>query len=525
MQILSVLEGVVMSRLLLDLLPELLEDIYSYCTITDLINVATCNREHNNATTPRIWNHVQLPFDVDIKSLSRPNLFRFVRKLAFCDKNDVISHPISEERVVDNYSTVFAHCDANKITSLTFNNFCCDRILQTAAETLNSLHELTVRKCDVITSQGWQAVTCFSRLNKLELFQCRISDAEIANIVESLDLRKLILNQCRDLTSDSLSSICSRLTSLVNLTVSCWQFKDGSVAFDRLSQMKSLRNLSINGYYHASNEDITLLRSLTFLRDLDLSCSSNFNDSGLSKLSDLEHLKNLNICDCNKVTDTGVSHIASMSSLRVVNMSGCWKLSDFGLEQMKEMENLRELNIGGCRFITDVGVSHLSNIQTLTKLNISGCFYVTDIGLAELSSLIQLRELSMGACCVTDLGVCQLLLLSKLQSLSISECHRVTDYGLSEIAKLTSLQKLNINGCINITFIGLVQLMELRLCELNVKHCGLSDESVEQFCQYSGMKELFGVDGSTNSRILTRNYRLWTKHYNRWVRNIAQEQS
>lgn len=515
-----------MPQFLLELLPELIEHIYRYLSISDIISIACCSKDYYKSVLFLLWATAKVPWNVDIDKLSwrRKKKVRFVRNLIFGEENEYLHQPSTTdewELASSNFKCIVEYCDSRKLTSLRFNIACSDADLELTADVLRNLYQLTLHKCEDVTEKGWQSISTMGSLRELNLSDCGIQDADVSQIINKLSLRKLILNQCRQLSSECLSSISS-LASLQELSLSCWQFKNGEPGLNQLSTMKSIKVLNLTGFYNASNDSIALVKSLKSLTELDLSCSSNLDDKGLGTVSSLSSLKILNICDCNKVTDTGIEKLAVMPNLQVLNISGCWKLSDFGLIHLKPLVTLRELSIGGCRFITDVGISHLVSLNLLRRLNVSGCFYVTDIGLAELSNISTLNELSVGACCITDLGIRQLQLLTVLENLSISQCHRVTDFGLSEISKMMSLKRLNINGCINITFIGLVQLVDLRLDELNIKNCGLSDESVEQFCLYSGMKELFGNDGCMNSRVLTRNLRLWNKQLKQWACNEVQ---
>ena len=47
---------------ILDLLPELHEQIYSYCYGTDLLNLSCCNNTYNDSLKYIIWQKVRIPW-------------------------------------------------------------------------------------------------------------------------------------------------------------------------------------------------------------------------------------------------------------------------------------------------------------------------------------------------------------------------------------------------------------------------------------------------------------------------------
>lgn len=497
---------------LLELLPELIEHVCSYCSVSDIISISCCNKEYNYFFRPIIWRVVEMPWAMNSFLPPKKQSLEFTRSLSFSYSNDFKIESPNERwgRVKDIFITILNRCTIERLNSLKIESIFSDIGLQFTRELLPNLERLFLHKCNDITEFGWRVVCTFPYLKHLEVFDCSIQDDDLKEIVKNIRLQKLVVSHCRDLSSICLQHV-SNFASLSELSFSCWRFKESNFGFNALSVMSTLKRLRITGYYNASNTAITLLNSLNSLVELDLSCCSNLNDSGLARISLILNLQSLTVSDCGKLTDNGFTALTVLSNLRTLNISGCWKLTDSGLTNLTILYKLEEMNIGGCRFISDVGINALRHVRTLRKLIITGCCYVTDVGISFLSQLTLLNELFIGGCHVTDLGISQLTSLPRLVRLNTSECNKITDYGIHAISQIKSLKCLNIQGCKEVTFIGLTYLTRLSLNELNIKNCQLSDEKVKQFCNMSGMRELLGTEGNIRSRILTSNHRMWSK--------------
>ena len=179
---------------------------------------------------------------------------------------------------------------------------------------------------------------------------------------------------------------------------------------DALGELKNLQVLDLGG--QAAIDDISVLSSLTNLRELYLWHIEGWGECDLSDLSALSGLTNLEILDlsCN----VRIGDLSALSSLT----------------------NLRKLDLAGHRYISDSDLSALSNLTNLEKLNLrcDGRNGICDI--SALSGLTNLRELNLEDNQISDLSA-----LSGMKNLEIL---RLKDNEISDISILSGMVNLRV---------------------------------------------------------------------------------
>ena len=101
---------------LLTLLPEMQDEIFKYCKISDLINLACCSSEWSEALKQRLWKRIKIPSTSLVKQFSifanksKFKSLRHTRHLCFTADDTVQNNPLrgnrAKKKCTKNYSKV-----------------------------------------------------------------------------------------------------------------------------------------------------------------------------------------------------------------------------------------------------------------------------------------------------------------------------------------------------------------------------------------------------------------------------------
>jgi hypothetical protein len=89
---------------------------------------------------------------------------------------------------------------------------------------------------------------------------------------------------------------------------------------------------------------------------------------------------------CPLLTDVGVRAVRSLTFLRSLNLIGCELVTDEGVRAVSSCTALTSLDFSCCEKVTDAGVRALSNLPALKSLELRGCCNVTTAGVQALRS-------------------------------------------------------------------------------------------------------------------------------------------
>lgn len=213
------------------------------------------------------------------------------------------------------------------------------------------LQELDLYDC-VVSRIGAQSWAVLSRLRRLELCWCDVSDIDLQSFSLSLfNLQQLNLSYCSAITSAGLQ---------------------------HLSQLP-LQQLTLRSC-EVSDVGLRHVAALLNLHKLDLAQCRQVTDEGLQHLKPLTKLQQLDLSGCH-VADAGLQHLTPLLSLQELNLSYCNNMTDSGLQHLGELLNLQHLHLCCCKKVTDTGLLHLRLLVNLDQLYLSQCENVTDDGL------------------------------------------------------------------------------------------------------------------------------------------------
>ncbi|MCH7725407.1 MAG: hypothetical protein IH991_02835 [Planctomycetes bacterium] len=225
---------------------------------------------------------------------------------------------------------------------------------------IKQLTALSLRGCNLVTDKGLKAIAGLTALEKLELYQTRVSDDGLLHLQKLKKLRELALPH--GITDRGLAHLTG-LTELETIDHVGEGITDVGAA--SLSQLKSLREIWLQRDYGNGRGPV-------------------ITDDGLAHLSKLKNLEVLWI-DNASITDDGLKHLAGLMRLRLLALEGA-PITGAGLAQLKTLGALRFLRLNGTN-INDTGLRHLNGMARLKHLSLRGT-KVTEHGKAELRRVL-----------------------------------------------------------------------------------------------------------------------------------------
>jgi Leucine Rich repeat len=176
-----------------------------------------------------------------------------------------------------------------------------DDELALIAENFHQLKTLNIRKCNNLTSKGFEELEKFSQL------------------------QTLYLSECKGITNDDLQHLPLTLENL-------WLRRNGN---------------------RISEKGIEYLSHLTHMKRLVIR-GCDITDKSLETLKELKELTELDLHKCPKITDEGIRHIRQFTKLQVLNLNECKQVTDEGLTPLlSSLPDLKKVNVKGTQ-VSDV---------------------------------------------------------------------------------------------------------------------------------------------------------------------------
>jgi hypothetical protein len=316
-------------------------------------------------------------------------------------------------------------------------------------------------------------------LPKVDPLHYHMAEIKVLTNLKHLDLTKNFL------TTDSLK-IMSGFNNLKNLCLIECELQESDI-----SNLKLLTKLEEIDFFRAKNiTDLSLatLGTMTHLKKLGLS-RTKITNHGLSHLTSLTSCIQLDISECGRINSEGLTKLCTLTNLQSLDLSELIHLNNKFLKQLSSLENLNVLCLSRCGGIGNNGIKYVgANFKHLEMLFLDD-IPITDIGVSYLSALTSLNTLSLNSCdIVTDTGLYHLRSLTQMQYLDLSCLHAINDSGIKRLKKLIHLQKLDVSFCNRITDASLNIFSKFSLLKsLNLYGCELI--SIRSICEFKNTKK------------------------------------
>ena len=386
-----------------------------------------------------------------------------------------------------------------KLTSLKledWNGEAAAAALDLAADGLSQLTELSLRRAKLTS-----------------LPRCFETGTLVA--LEDLDLADCGLDKC-EVDSNGLASCKASLTRL--------NVSGCKLSAIRLGDLDALRKLSLNGCEELTSDSVVLPCNLEHLRWCDGGPNLTSLPESLPKT-----LKTLRMRGCRQLAQLH-GDFPQLASLELLDLSDCLSLnlgtgSDVlpdGLKQLilngcagttlplglEKLQNLQELDLGGCTLVSEIPGTVLEAMRVLHTLDVSGCTLIRklpDVHLPPHLTKFKARDLphlkdlpsklysESKQLEVLDFGNCSRLrelppmhALTALRSLALEGCQRLRELPTG-FGNLSCLEVLRLSGCKALKCIPDEVANLTNLEWLNMQECSRIEELPEELGNLSNL--------------------------------------
>lgn len=362
---------------------------------------------------------------------------------------------------------------ADKIKELNFNSTLIDgNTLESLSEIEGlQLDKLHLRQCDQLTNDGFSnLIRTQSQLTHLDItFSVRITDPSLMQICESLQLLKVLkLRRCRAITDISVKATIN-LPLLEVLDISeCESITSASIIEGIASKKNEvLKELYLSALNICEDAIAKVTENIPNLRVLDLSfCFNHVDDICVQLiLKNLVLLRELNLDLCERISDGGLT-----------GMSMKEKLNDFeDAKDQEKVEDKREPIVSGSINIPEPLRQPTFKISLRSKAEEE---IVSDANrkraMMQMAMEINLEEQES-----SNFSIAR---LSGLRTLKIGSCNKISDVSMIYNFKLPELREINLSKCQQISIVGIKALVENcpSLEILNLSEChNINDKCIE----------------------------------------------
>ncbi|ORC91886.1 leucine-rich repeat protein 1 (LRRP1) [Trypanosoma theileri] len=368
-----------------------------------------------------------------------------------------------------------------------------------------SLVKIILEDCKCITSVS--PLSSIITLEEIKICGCsQVSNVGILGVLPSL---RILDASKTAVTNDGLKGLEETSTLVKIILEECGGLK----GVNTLSSIKPLEEISLRGCNQLKN--IGGLGLLTKLQILDVS-KTPLRDSDLMGLGASRSLQKILLLDCKSLTS--VNTLTSIRTLKEIFLAGCLRLktigvlgtlpvlrsvdvsrssiTDDGLEGLSESPSLLNIILEDCNSLTDVSI--LSSIITLEEIKLRGCIRVTTLG--ALGLLPMLRILDGSKTSVTDDGLEGLSRSRSLVKIILEECDSLTN--VSILSSIVTLEEIKLRGCIRVTTLGSLGLLPM-LVILDASKTAVTDTGIRGLGASHSLSKIFLEDCGNLTSVLT----------------------
>ena len=334
---------------------------------------------------------------------------------------------------------------------------------------LNDLKKLQIYNCRSLNSEMAAQISGLKELKSLALTNTVIDDAAVDMIVKSFpNLVDLDLSSNANMSGQILKPI-STLKNLQNLTLV--QNRLNEIGTRKLSKLQDLRSLDLRGNTQAGDMTLEILSGLPKLKALKHR-STVVSDYGMEQLSKSTSIENMLIQDF-AITNASGKHLAKLKALSQLEIFRCQgfgsqgvldlkglnlqrltlrdlpTIDDSALDLLKDLPKLKKLFLHELSGVTDVGLKNLEAAPSIELLDIWSVPKMTDESIDVIAKLPNLKELTVRSTAVTDRSIEKLLQIPTLQTLVFKENGAVTEAGLKRLSDKKGWTKLDIGSSVS----------------------------------------------------------------------------
>lgn len=379
--------------------------------------------------------------------------------LSVDDKSDT-DFKVMESSSILTFRNILYHITskAHQLHTLRFSRTLIDSpaLTQLAKVADLQLRKLMLAGCEQLTNAGIVALTEHQTLlHKLDLSCCsRVTDPSMIAICRSLpDLRDLCVRRCRAISNIGVAEI-QNLTNLVKLDLSnCDMVTSDGISLGLCQKYNTtLKQLYLSGINNMTEDTVVkLAQHLPNLTHLDLGyCITAVTDIALQAI--FQHqvwLQYLKLSGCNRITDVGLTGMVTHSAPSVVDPSNL-PVNHFDETSLVGGIKTR-LRISLKSRAEEEIVRDAERKKAILQLFEDSIPSSSNLGFS-ISRLKGLRNLNLSGCSrLTDISLCHAFKFLELQCLDLTQCCQVSESGLSTLSlNNPSLETLILSMCYSV---------------------------------------------------------------------------
>ena len=239
-------------------------------------------------------------------------------------------------------------------------------------------------------------------LQTLNLAKCNISCKDFSNCVKKIsklpNLTALIIDECVDLTDESLNQITAHLSGkLEKFSMERCNFKESSV-IDFIDRCKKIHSLGLGGWGNESMVTDNVLSAITKriqrneiqLTGISLYSATISDDKFLEFLQRNQYLEDLNIGKT-ALSNNSLSQIKNLDQLHYLDLVNS-KINDSSLLKIVQSCYIIQLSLQSCSVLTPAGITEA--VKCLTGTCEYLCLKSTNVDISIVPVIKEMEKLA-----------------------------------------------------------------------------------------------------------------------------------
>lgn len=218
-------------------------------------------------------------------------------------------------------------------------------------------------------------------------------------------LEELTITKCKSLNNNLARRILQLCPNLRALNLSYTPISDNSF---RSVKLNKLEQLNCEGCENLSDKAFKYLLLSTKTRQTESDCITNQHKCSLKNESLCNSCSKYQSNSIEEISNKHRGHFSSSQAddntrLKYINLSGCWSLTDSGLEYIATVYDLKELqylNLSGCLNVSSIGMNLFVRVsEQLHGENLYYCDNIDNGPLRETANGCENLECGSKFCC------------------------------------------------------------------------------------------------------------------------------
>jgi len=292
-----------------------LEEVLSYCTASDKLNVMCCNTDHQLLVQHILWRSslISIHFK-DLATFLPEKTFKFFENTVALsiDCRVRLGSYIASFNMGCNLTKILAQIEAKRLKYLTIGNVqdadIVGRILMKSTY-VRQLALYRVKLDGLSSCETLKRMVNGNTLKSLQLEFCDVSNDFIKHMCAKNKLQSVVISYCSTMSGECLSSLCELSPSITHLTIeSAEEDQEEEWDIKCLDRLINLKYLHLNGISFTDSSFAHVCKKLLKLEVVKLHSTKLTNDDFVN-IGSMSSLKSLDLYHCQGLTSGLFEHL------------------------------------------------------------------------------------------------------------------------------------------------------------------------------------------------------------------------